>query len=145
MKVVDILRQKGREVLSLPVESNLSDAALLMAARRIGAVLITANGGTIAGILSERDVVRALASENVRALVQPASAYMTRAVATCREDDSVEALMEMMTQGRFRHIPVVDEAGKPCGLVSIGDIVKAHVEITSREASNLRAFIADAG
>jgi CBS domain-containing protein len=70
---------------------------------------------------------------------------MTQSVATCSELDTVEALMAMMTQGRFRHVPVVDEAGKLCGLISIGDVVKAHIEETTREASNLREFIAAAG
>ena len=141
MQVVEILRRKGREVVSLPAEANLLEASVLMAAKRIGAVLIAEPSGGIAGILTERDMVRALAQETVRALAQPVSAHMTRAVATCRETDSVEALMEMMTQGRFRHVPVLDEAAKLCGLISIGDVVKAHIEETAREASHLRAFI----
>ena len=145
MQVIDILRQKGRDVVFLTADANLSDATILLAAKRIGAVVVKSATGGVAGILSERDVVRALAVERVRALVQPISTYMTQSVATCTELDTVEALMEMMTQGRFRHVPVVDDSGKLCGLISIGDVVKAHIEETTREASNLREFIAAAG
>jgi len=145
MQVIDILRQKGRDVVFLTADANLSDATILLAAKRIGAVVVKSATGGVAGILSERDVVRALAVESVRALVQPIATYMTQSVATCTELDTVEALMEMMTQGRFRHVPVVDDSGKLCGLISIGDVVKAHIEETTREASNLREFIAAAG
>jgi CBS domain-containing protein len=145
MQVIDILRAKGRDVMSLPADANILDAVVLLAAKRIGAVVVKDTSGGIAGILSERDVIRALATENVRALVLPVATYMTRAVATCTETDSVEALMEMMTQRRFRHVPVVDDAGQLCGIVSIGDVVKAHVEETTRETSNLREFIGAAG
>jgi CBS domain-containing protein len=141
MQVIDILRHKGREVVALPADANVSDATVLLAAKRIGAVVIKDEIGGVAGILSERDVVKALATESVRALAQPVSTFMTRAVATCSESDSVEALMEMMTQGRFRHVPVLDNNDVLVGLVSIGDVVKAHVEETTREASNLREFI----
>lgn len=141
MQVIDILRHKGREVVFLTADANLTDATVLLAAKRIGAVVIKDEHGLVEGILSERDVVKALATESVRALARPVSAFMTRAVATCTENDSVEALMAMMTEGRFRHVPVVDEAGQLCGLISIGDIVKAHIEETTREASNLREFI----
>jgi CBS domain-containing protein len=95
--------------------------------------------------LSERDVVRALATESIRALALPVSNYMTRVVATCLEGDSVEDLMEMMTQGRFRHVPVQDAEGRLCGIISIGDVVKTLIEETTREASNLRQYIAAAG
>ncbi len=145
MHVIDILGAKGRDVMFLPADANILDATVLLAAKRIGAVVVKDASGGIAGILSERDVIRAIATENVRALAQPVATYMTRQVATCTEADSVEALMEMMTQGRFRHVPVVDGAGQLCGIISIGDVVKTHVEETTREASNLREFIAAAG
>jgi CBS domain-containing protein len=145
MQVNDILRQKGGDVVFLTADANLSDATILLAAKHIGAVVVKDEAGGVAGILSERDVVRALALESVRALAQPIATYMTRAVATCTEQDTVEALMEMMTKGRFRHVPVLDASGKLCGLISIGDVVKAHIEETTREASNLREFIAAAG
>jgi CBS domain-containing protein len=145
MQVLHILRQKGRDVVSLPSEATLSEATRLLAQKRIGALVIKDQNGALAGILSERDVVRALASESVTALARPVSTYMTSSVATCTEIDRVEELMEMMTQGRFRHVPVVDTMGQLCGLVSIGDVVKAHIEETAREAADLRQYIAAAG
>ncbi len=145
MQVMQILRQKGREVVSLLADASLSDAARLLAHKRIGALVIRDERGGIAGMLSERDVVRALAAESVRALARPVHCYMTRSVATCFEHDTVEDLMEMMTQGRFRHVPVLDSSGQLCGLVSIGDVVKMQIEETMREASNLREYIAAAG
>jgi CBS domain-containing protein len=145
MQVIQILSQKGREVVTLSSDASLSEAANLLALKRIGALVIRDDQGRLTGILSERDVVRALAGESVRALARPCSDYMTRAVATCREQDTVEELMEMMTQGRFRHVPVLDERHQLCGLVSIGDVVKTHTEEITREASNLRQYIAAAG
>ena len=145
MQVMHILRQKGRDVVSLSSDSSLSEAARLLAHKRIGALVVKDDAGRLAGMLSERDVVRALAAESVRALARPLSDFMTRAVATCTEHDTVEELMEMMTQGRFRHVPVVDERDQICGLVSIGDVVKMQIEETTREAANLREYIAAAG
>lgn len=145
MQVQEILRQKGRDVVSLSGDASLSDATRLLATKRIGAVVVRDERGSITGMLSERDVVRALAAESVRALANPLSTYMTRQVATCQEQDTVEELMAMMTEGRFRHVPVVDAQGRLCGLISIGDVVKMHIEETTREASNLREYIAAAG
>jgi CBS domain-containing protein len=145
MQVGQILRTKGHDVVALPGEATLSEAARLLANKRIGALVVKDKSGAPCGILSERDVVRAVASESVAALARPVSAYMTREVATCTELDTVEELMEMMTQGRFRHIPVLDENKQLCGLVSIGDVVKMHIEETAREAASLRQYIAAAG
>jgi len=145
MQVGQILRNKGRDVVALPSEATLSEAARLLANKRIGALVVKDKSGAPCGILSERDVVRAVAAESVAALARPVSAYMTREVATCTELDTVEELMEMMTQGRFRHVPVVDENKQLCGLVSIGDVVKMHIEETVREAASLRQYIAAAG
>ncbi|MEJ1968291.1 MAG: CBS domain-containing protein [Rhizomicrobium sp.] len=96
--------------------------------------------GGLAGILSERDVVRAVADESVAALARPVCAYMTRAVATCCETDSIEDLMEMMTIGRFRHVPVVAD-DRITGIVSIGDVVKTRIAETVEEAQTLRQYI----
>ncbi|MGA7676439.1 MAG: CBS domain-containing protein [Rhizomicrobium sp.] len=145
MQVIQILREKGREVVSLSSEATLSEAARLLARKRIGALVVKDGQGALAGILSERDVVRAVAEGSVTALARPVSAVMTRAVATCTEFDTVEELMEMMTQGRFRHVPVLDGNSQLCGLVSIGDVVKVHIEETMREAASLRQYIAAAG
>ena len=145
MQVKQILREKGREVVALSNDATLSEAARLLARKRIGALVVRDRNGSLAGILSERDVVRAVAEESVSALARPVSAYMTREVATCTELDTVQELMEMMTQGRFRHVPVLDGNGQMCGLVSIGDVVKMHIEETMREAASLRQYIAAAG
>jgi CBS domain-containing protein len=141
MQVIEILRLKGHEVVSLPSDTSLADAAKLLAHKCIGAVVVSEGQGGITGILSERDLVRALGAEGAAALALPVSRFMTRTVVTCQERDTVEGLMEMMTRGHFRHVPVLDEMGHLCGLVSIGDVVKAHIAETAREASNLRQYI----
>ena len=145
MQVKHILREKGRDVVSLMSDVSLSEAARLLARKRIGALVVKDRNGALAGILSERDVVRAVAEESVAALARPISAYMTRAVATCTESDTTDDLMEMMTLGRFRHVPVLDEEHQLCGIVSIGDVVKTRIEETVREADSLRQYIAAAG
>ncbi len=145
MQVTEILREKGREVVALSSDATLSEAAHLLARKCIGALVVKDAGGALAGILSERDVVRAVAKEGVPALARPASAYMTREVATCTELDTVEELMAMMTKGHFRHVPVLDGNNQLCGLVSIGDVVKMHIEETAREAATLRQYITAAG
>ena len=145
MQVIHILRQKGSDIIALTGEATLYEAARLLAHKRIGAVLIRDNSGALCGILSERDVVRAVAEESVPALARPVSAYMTRAVTTCTENDTVDELMEMMTLGRFRHVPVLDGDNQICGIVSIGDVVKARIDETVREAASLRQYIAASG
>lgn len=145
MQVKHILRTKGREVIAIPSDAMLSEAARLLARKRIGAVVVRDGHGSLAGILSERDVVRAVANDSVAALARPVSAYMTRAVATCGELETVEELMEMMTHGRFRHVPVLDETEQLVGIVSIGDVVKTRIEETVREAESLREYISAAG
>jgi CBS domain-containing protein len=140
MQVRHILRDKGREVITIPIDATLSEAACLMASKRIGAVVVRERDGSLGGILSERDIVRALARASVNALPQAVSLYMTRAVATCCEDDSVDDLMEMMTRGRFRHVPVVNE-DRLTGIVSIGDVVKTRIAETVQEAQSLREYI----
>jgi CBS domain-containing protein len=140
MLVKNILGEKGREVISISSDATLSEATRLLARRRIGAIVVRDETGALAGILSERDVVRAVADESVTALARPVSAYMTRAVATCSENDTVEDLMEMMTMGRFRHLPVVDN-DVITGMISIGDVVKTRIAETVQEATSLRAYI----
>ncbi len=140
MLVKHILGVKGREVVAIAADASLSEAARLLARKRIGAVVVRDASGMLAGILSERDVVRAVAEGSVSALARPVSAYMTRAVATCGETDTIEDLMEMMTIGRFRHVPVLD-GGMITGMISIGDVVKTRIEETEQEATTLRAYI----
>jgi len=140
MLVKHILGDKGREVVAISADATLSEAARLLARKRIGAVVVRDAAGTLAGILSERDVVRAVAEGSVTALARPVSMYMTRAVATCTEADTVQDIMEMMTIGRFRHVPVLDN-GMITGIVSIGDVVKTRIEETVQEATSLREYI----
>ena len=141
MQIKHILVEKGREVVTVGSEATLSEAARIMARRRIGAVVVRGNDGAISGILSERDVVRAIADASVAALAHTVGAHMTRMVTTCAECDSVEDLMETMTRGRFRHVPVVDD-DRLVGIVSLGDVVKTRVVETIREADSLRDYIA---
>ena len=145
MQVKHILVVKGRDIVAIASEATLCDAALLLARKRIGAVIVRDGKGALAGILSERDVVRAVSEQGAGALAQPVSAYMTREVATCGEADTVDELMEMMTRGRFRHVPVMDERDGLIGIVSIGDVVKSRIEETVREAATLREYISAAG
>jgi len=141
MQVRHILRNKGRDVVTTGDEATLSEAARLLARRRIGAVVVVDGKGNVAGILSERDIVRAVAVHSVSALGQSIGRYMTRDVSTCSENDTVDELMETMTHGRFRHMPVVED-GRLSGIVSIGDVVKTCIEETTREAQSLREYIA---
>jgi len=141
MQVKHVLHEKGREIISITSDATLSEAARLLARRRIGAVLVLGEDGSLAGILSERDVVRAVADESVAALARPVSGFMTRELTTCSEEDTIDGLMELMTHGRFRHVPVVSE-GRLIGIISIGDVVKTRIEETVRETISLREYIA---
>ncbi|HEY5048821.1 MAG TPA: CBS domain-containing protein [Rhizomicrobium sp.] len=141
MQVRYILREKGREVVAIAGDATLGEAARLLTRRRIGAVIVRDEAGSIAGILSERDIVRAIADDSVAALGQSVSAHMTRSISTCSESDTVEELMEQMTRGRFRHVPVIED-NRLCGIISIGDVVKSRIAETLREAETLRDYIA---
>ena len=141
MLVKQILQEKGRDVATVASTTTLSEAARLLAARRVGALVVRDGDGPIAGMLSERDIIGALAEQSAAALDQNVAVHMTRRVSTCRESDSVEDLMELMTRKRFRHVPVVED-GRMIGIVSIGDIVKSHIAETELEAESLRGYIA---
>jgi CBS domain-containing protein len=145
MQVKQILRDKGSEVVSIAADASLSEAARLLSRRRIGAVVVKDRHGSLSGILSERDVVRAISEESVGALARPVSDYMTRNVATCSLFEHVDELMEMMTRGRFRHVPVLDDDDHLIGIVSIGDVVKTRIAETVQEAQSLREYISAAG
>lgn len=141
MLVKQILGEKGREVVTVSGDATLSEAARLLAQRRIGAVVVRDGRDGVAGILSERDIICALADQSVNALAQSVAQHMTRKVTTCRESDAIDDLMELMTRKRFRHVPVM-ENGKLAGIVSIGDIVKSRIAETVAEAESLRGYIA---
>ena len=141
MLVQNILDAKGGSILTVPSDARVADAVAVLNQHRIGAVVVVAADGTVAGILSERDVVRRLADDPTRLLASPVTACMTERVFTCERSTSVAALMEQMTQRRVRHIPVL-ENGRLVGIVSIGDIVKGKIEEAEREAAELRDYIA---
>jgi len=140
MNVKTILAAKGGDIVCIEPTADLSAATKLLSAHRIGAVLIQGAGGHLAGILSERDIVRALSEHGAAALKLPVGQVMTREVATCGEDETVASIMERMTEGKFRHMPVVTR-GKLAGLVSIGDVVKQRVEEIERESEAMRDYI----
>jgi len=140
MNVGIILAEKGRETFTIDPNASLAEAVSLLAAKRIGAALILGPDRRIAGIISERDVVRALAERGAAALDEPVSRTMTRKVETCNESETVANIMERMTAGKFRHMPVVDQ-GRLVGVVSIGDIVKHRVQQMEHESVAMRDYI----
>ncbi len=140
MNVKAILTAKGGNIICIEPTADLAAAAKLLSAHRIGAVLIRGAGGRLAGILSERDIVRALSEHGAGALALPVSQVMTRNVATCGEDDTVASIMERMTAGKFRHMPVIVN-DKLVGLISIGDVVKQRVEEVESESEAMRDYI----
>jgi CBS domain-containing protein len=140
MTVSIILAAKGREVVTIEPGATLKSAVALLAERRIGAVLVLGADNRIVGILSERDIVRAIAEAGAAALEQPVSQSMTRKVSTCTESETIASLMERMTAGKFRHLPVVDQ-GRFVGIVSIGDVVKHRLQEMERDSAAMRDYI----
>jgi len=137
--VEQILDRKGREVATVAPDAVIAEAVRLMADRNVGALVVSADGGTVDGILSERDVVRALAAQP-DVLGCRVAELMVSDVATCdRRTDAVE-LMGTMTSGRFRHVPVVDD-GRLAGIVSIGDVVKSRIDELASETQQLVGYI----
>jgi CBS domain-containing protein len=144
MNVKTILAAKksnlGGDLVSIEPAADLAAAAALLSAHGIGAVVICGAGGRLAGILSERDIVRAISEQGAAALMLPVGQVMTRNVATCGEDDDIASIMERMTAGKFRHMPVIAN-DRLIGLVSIGDVVKQRVEEIERESQAMRDYI----
>lgn len=141
MQVEAILHTKGTDVHTVPVTASVADAVQTLNTRRIGAVVVVDDAGLVAGILSERDVVRNLKGDCAALLAAPVSSIMTSTVVTCSRQTNVSELMEQMTRHRIRHIPIV-EHGHLVGIVSIGDVVKRKIEETEQEAMALREYIA---
>lgn len=143
MTVQAILGQKGRQVVTMGPKQTLREVCETLALHKIGAVvLIDAHGG-IVGIVSERDIVRALAAEGGKALDEPVEAYMSSKVVTCSESETTDRVLERMTAGRFRHMPVV-RSDRLIGLISIGDVVARRIALAEEEAAHMRAYIATA-
>ena len=139
MTVRSILNTKGHQIMSVEPDVKLEVAIRLLGEKKIGAVLVM-NQSRLEGILSERDIVRVLSERGAGVLEAPVSEVMTRRVVTCKETDTVAEIMEMMTTGKFRHLPVIDN-GKVVGLISIGDIVKRRVQEYEAEQAALRDYI----
>ena len=143
MTVKAILEQKGHDVFTFGPNEKLAEAIRILAEHRIGALVITNGDRKIVGILSERDVVRCIAKDGAEALNHAVRTVMTPKVKICNEHHTVNEVMEIMTKGRFRHLPV-EKDGMLDGIVSIGDVVKRRIEDVEREAAEIRAYIATA-
>jgi CBS domain-containing protein len=140
MIVSIILADKGRDVVTIEPSASLAGAAKLLAERRIGAALILGADRRLVGIISERDIVQAVAARGAGALDEPVSQTMTRKVETCNENETISSIMERMTKGKFRHVPVVDQ-GRLAGIVSIGDVVKHRLQQMEHESAAMRDYI----
>jgi CBS domain-containing protein len=140
MTVAAVLAAKGRDVVSIEPSASLAAAARLLAEKRIGAVLILGADRRIVGILSERDIVRAIGERGADVLDEPVSVAMTRKVSICNETELVSSIMERMSAGKFRHMPVVDQ-GQPVGMISIGDVVKHRLQAMERDSVAMRDYI----
>jgi len=140
MFVTDILTQKGGLVFTVTMGTTVAEIAQQLSTRRIGSVLVMGDSDTIVGIVSERDLVSAMSRHGASALELEARQVMTRDVVTCHPDDSIDHVMQQMTNGRIRHLPVVRH-GELLGLVSIGDVVKTRLEEAQHETEALRAYI----
>lgn len=140
MIVSHILAGKGSDVATVEPGSSLADAVQLLGMRKIGALVVAGPDRSIAGILSERDIVKMLARSGVDVLAEPVSRHMTAKVVTCEPGDTVVGVMGAMTSGRFRHMPV-EQNGKLVGIISIGDVVKARLDQMAQESAALREYI----
>ena len=141
MNAATILKSKGSSVFTTTKDRSLLDIAKLLAQHGIGCIVIVDDDDKIAGIVSERDLIRAIGHAGPEVLEEPVSNFMTKTVITAREADTVDQLMSEMTMHRFRHMPVV-ERGQLLGLVSIGDLVKIHVADAEFESGVMRQYIA---
>jgi CBS domain-containing protein len=140
MRISDVIRAKGNAVVTVEPQIDVRTLLGVLAEHGIGAVVVSSDGSTVEGIVSERDIVRALAARGATVLSEPVSAIMTGDVKTCPPDAPVVDLMRTMTEGRFRHVPVVS-GGKLAGIVSIGDIVKNRVGELEIERDSLSRYI----
>jgi len=141
MQVENILQSKGRAVHTLPTGASIAEAVEMLNTRRIGAIVVTTADGKVAGILSERDVVRHLGKDWSSLSSRPVSEVMTKDVVTMSRRATIAEVMERMTERRIRHLPIVDN-GELVGIVSIGDVVKRKIEETEQEANALKEYIA---
>jgi CBS domain-containing protein len=143
MIVKSIIEIKGRDVVTMEPGASLDTAAKMLAERRIGAVIVLGADARVVGILSERDIVRALAERGTGAMNEPLSQVMTRKVVTCTLDETIHSIMERMTAGKFRHLPVMEQ-GHLVGIISIGDVVKHRIVEIEQESDALKNYIQSA-
>lgn len=140
MNVADILTTKGPDVVTIAPTATVTDLVTALAEHRIGAVVVSADGAAVSGIVSERDIARGLHRHGADLLDLPVSAVMTAEVSTCDPHDDIPAVARIMTQGRFRHLPVVVD-GTLVGIVSIGDVVKKRIDQLETETDQLRDYL----
>jgi CBS domain-containing protein len=140
VNIANVLRLKGRDVATVHPQVSLETAAAMLTEQGIGSLVVVDFAGEPVGILSERDIVRAIAKAGSKALAQTVESAMSRPIVVCRESDTIDEAMGQMTARRFRHLPVM-EGGKIVGIVSIGDVVKHRIAETEMEAAAMRAYI----
>ena len=140
MRISDLLRRKGSLVVTVKPEQSVTDLLELLAEHKVGALVVSADGTTLDGIVSERDVVRRLHEFGPELLQSPVRDIMTAQVHVCPPDTELDELMRVMTTGRFRHVPVMD-AGRLVGIISIGDVVKHRIDELQSERDQLTAYI----
>jgi len=141
VNIAQLLKAKGRAVTTARPDVKLLDIIASLASKRIGAIVIVGEKGELAGIISERDVIHALAKSSETVLEDSVSKHMTREVVTCQESTTIDEMMELMTQGRFRHVPVIED-GALIGIISIGDVVKNHIAEVEMEVTAMRGYFA---
>ncbi|CAO3456239.1 CBS domain protein [Azospirillum largimobile] len=138
------MKRKGNRIVSAAPDDTVAAVTRLLTEHRIGAVLVMDDDGQPVGILSERDIVRAVARDSAAALDRPAADLMTRDLITATPTDTVADMMAVMTERRIRHVPIVD-AGRVVGVISIGDVVKARIDDAELEVESLRGYVAGMG
>lgn len=141
MIIGQILKSKARGVMTACPEDSIQEIALRLSSRKIGAIVIVGESGKVVGIISERDIIRLIAEHGPEALKMTVSRGMTRNVVSCTESCTIEEIMETMTRGRFRHLPVIKDDSL-VGIVSIGDIVKHHTAEVELEVTAMRGYLA---
>ena len=140
MSVAQILTEKGRDVVTVHQDASIQEVAEILGTHKVGAAVVVDKSGKICGIMSERDIVRDIAEAGGNALSKPVSSCMTKKVVSCSEDDTIDGVMQLMTEGRFRHLPVV-EGEKLAGIISIGDVVKRKIQQATKDAEDLKQYI----
>jgi CBS domain-containing protein len=144
MNVEHILARKGREVRTIRPDVPVAEALRRLRAEGIGSLVVSENGSNLVGILSDRDILDAIADHGIDILGESVRGVMTEKVFTCSRDDRVSAIMALMTKRRIRHVPVVEEDGRLCGMISIGDVVKQRLDEIQGEADALREYVTSA-